>query len=244
MKTSFWQRWRTWGPTTPRIRPGATGPRLQAQQLEDRTLPSAQLLADINPGSASSNPSQVVVIGSEAYFAANDGTHGNELWKTDGTASGTTPVADINAANLTSVNGELFFSVDNGGNYQLWKSDGTTAGTTLVKDMLPLPSYFTNVSGTLFFAGNFELWKSDGTAAGTVQLTHDTNVPEDLTNGNGELFFFGLGNRHAPHRCVVEERWHCRRHHHGRRYWHARAVWLALLPRPPHECQRRVVLPG
>ena len=29
------------------------------------------------------------------YFVANGGTHGNELWKTDGTTSGTVMVKDI-----------------------------------------------------------------------------------------------------------------------------------------------------
>jgi ELWxxDGT repeat protein len=84
------------------------------EQLEGRTLLSGtpRLLADINPGAASSFPANLVVIGSTTYFVANDGTHGSELWKTDGTAAGTALVADISPgsfgsypSNLTNVNG-------------------------------------------------------------------------------------------------------------------------------------------
>jgi ELWxxDGT repeat protein len=121
MKTSFWTGRRT----------------LQVEQLEDRTLLSGtpQLLADINPGAASSNPSQMVVIGTETYFAANDGTHGTELWKTDGTAAGTVMVADVNPGsggsnpgNLTNLGGKLYFTANDGTHgTELWTSDGTAA---------------------------------------------------------------------------------------------------------------------
>ena len=211
MKTSFWRRWWPSARTGKRGRPVSQRGRqpLQVEQLEDRTLLSGtpHLLADINPGSPSSSPFDLVVIGSTTYFTANDGTHGDELWKSDGTAAGTVMVADINPTSgssfpgdLTNVNGELFFSANDGTHgYELWKSDGTAAGTVMVADIDPgnigsSPAYLTNVNGTLYFSANdgthgYELWKSDGTAAGTVQVSNAVSNPQNLTNLNGELFF-------------------------------------------------------
>ncbi len=79
-----------------------------------------------------------------------------------------------------------------------------TGGATasLLKDINPsgdsLPSHFTNINGTLFFAaGNstigLELWKSDGTAVGTALVKNinpsGDSFPIDFTNVNGTLFF-------------------------------------------------------
>jgi ELWxxDGT repeat protein len=37
-----------------------------------------------------------VRVGDTLYFAADDGSHGTELWRTDGTRAGTWLVKDIN----------------------------------------------------------------------------------------------------------------------------------------------------
>ena len=79
------------------------------------------------------------------YFSASDATHGDELWKSDGTSSGTVLVSDIDPGtvsshprNLTVVGNTVFFAANDGTHgIELWKTDGTTAGTVMVKDVLP-----------------------------------------------------------------------------------------------------------
>jgi ELWxxDGT repeat protein len=183
---------------------------------------SPVLVSDINPGANSSSPGAFAVVNQTLFFSAADGTHGDELWRSDGTAAGTSMVKDINpgSANsvptdLTNVGGTLFFFADDGlHGVELWRSDGTAAGTTLVKDINPAGSAsshvngdLVNVNGTLFFnasdgATGFELWKSDGTAAGTT-LVKDINPgfassnPLALTNVGGTLFFSADDGTHG-----------------------------------------------
>src|SRR4029079_11163508 len=83
------------------------------------------------------------------YFFANDGTHGYELWKSDGSAAGTVLAKDINTSGssldvsfsfeyVVAVGNTLYFRADDGTNgMEPWKSDGTAAGTTMVADIVP-----------------------------------------------------------------------------------------------------------
>src|SRR5262249_12819330 len=54
------------------------------------TAAGTRMLKDIHPGSLPSNPSYLTVVTngttSTLFFAATDGAHGTELWKSDGTA--------------------------------------------------------------------------------------------------------------------------------------------------------------
>src|SRR5688572_28161919 len=83
------------------------------------------LLKDINTtlSTSSSTPQNMTVVGSTLYFVATDPFHGQELWKTDGTAAGTVMVKDImvgtgssSPQNLTDFGGTLYFQANNGVN--------------------------------------------------------------------------------------------------------------------------------
>lgn len=179
---------------------------------------SAYLIKDIYSGTNSNSLQSIrnlINVNNTLFFTATDGTHGRELWKSDGTTVGTVMVKDIYAGStdasidyLTNVNGTLFFAATDGINgVELWKSDGTEEGTVMVKDisngsLSSTPAEFCNIDGTLYFRASdgingHELWKSDGTALGTVMVKDivgfytgtGSSLPDRLTNINGTLFF-------------------------------------------------------
>ena len=89
--------------------------------------PTPVMVKDINPA-GSSGPYYLTVVNGTLFFFANDGPHGNELWKSDGTLTGTVMISDINPAGnsdpgwIADVNGTLFFGADDGTHgYELWK---------------------------------------------------------------------------------------------------------------------------
>ena len=166
----------------------------------DGTPAGTALLKDINGGTVSSNPGELTDVNGTLFFRACTGAASAssasdcELWRSDGTETGTFRVKDIVPGfasslptALTNLNGVLlFFASDPAGGRELWRSDGTEKGTVRVKDILPGPGSGIEALATLvrvgghvyFFASNgvsgFELWKSDGTEVGTV-IVKDIN---------------------------------------------------------------------
>ena len=88
MRFAFISNW-----SKPRMaRAALAGPRaaLFREQLEGRLLPSSlpHLLRDISPGATSSDAVSFTDVGGTAFFFANDGVHGQELWRSNGAAAG------------------------------------------------------------------------------------------------------------------------------------------------------------
>ena len=169
------------------------------------TASGTTMVSDINPGSGGSlsysnaytiavangdSPNAFTAMNGVAYFIANDGSDGQELWKSDGTAAGTAMVSDIapgsptsSLQSLTDVDGELYFVASEGpGSNQLWMSDGTAAGTSLVQNIaqtqnqVSYPTILGAVNGSLYFSATDgvdgqQLWKTDQTAADATMVT-------------------------------------------------------------------------
>ena len=67
------------------------------------------LVADVNPGPSGSEAYDFHVVGDHLYFAADDGTHGHELWRTDGVL--TERVTDLRSGGddgLATMSGNTF----------------------------------------------------------------------------------------------------------------------------------------
>jgi ELWxxDGT repeat protein len=137
----------------------------------------------------------MAALGTTLYFAADDKTHGMELWKTDGTEAGTVLVKDLNPGpfgsidRIQAVGGRLYLRASvAGAGLEPWVSDGTAAGTVLLRDIVPgvgsgFGSRFTQVGNAVVFfafdpAHGMELWRTDGTAAGTALLKDVWPGPE------------------------------------------------------------------
>jgi trimeric autotransporter adhesin len=183
--------------------------------MSDGTGAGTKLVADVNPGSTnglpdSSSPSNLAALGGTLFFSADDGTHGMELWRTDGTT--TSLVADTNPgstdgvpngsspADLAVVGSFVYFAADDGNGPRLWKSDGQSRGTTPVFDLSP--GNLTAVGGTLYFTADdgsngTELWSTDGTTTtlakdlfpGSVDMLPNSSFPQNLTAAGNQLFF-------------------------------------------------------
>jgi ELWxxDGT repeat protein len=151
----------------------------------DGTSDGTFLVADINPGRADSAPfrdQRMVAVGGVLYFPANDGVHGSELWRTDGTPAGTRLVEDVNPGPLGSgplpvrAAGRLFNFAHDGTQFALRVFDERSGRSEVlqalsVPNSFTLPKDFADAAGFLIFTScddhGCEPWASDGTPMGT-----------------------------------------------------------------------------
>ena len=122
---------------------------------------SVHLVADINPGSADSNPADFALFDGKLVFAAT-GTLGREIYQLD-TAGNVSLVADINPGipssspvMLTEFNDKLYFSAIGSAGREIYVIN-RGGNASLVADLNPGPSgsdpsAFTSFAGNLYFA--------------------------------------------------------------------------------------------
>jgi ELWxxDGT repeat protein len=163
----------------------------------------ATLVRDIKPVGGS-DPWTLVEAGGRVFFTAHDGSHGRELWVSDGTAAGTRMVKDIRPGTrgsrpetLTRVGTRVYFTAHDGSHgRELWVSDGTAAGTRMVKDLTrgSKGSWTMGIIGvgdTAYFDIVYDgLYRTDGTAKGTRRVHGFAGVGLSQAVAKGSQLFF------------------------------------------------------
>jgi ELWxxDGT repeat protein len=168
------------------------------------------IVKDIAEGVGSSSPMFLTNANGALYFTADDGIHGRELWRSDGTEANTVMVSD--GGEVTSVIGALndrvLYVVQDS---QLWSTDGTTtvklhSSASLdgivaarLRSSLPL------AGDKFFFAATdsthgTELWMTDGTPGGTELLADmgpASSLPTNLTMTDEMLYFIANDGVHG-----------------------------------------------
>jgi ELWxxDGT repeat protein len=182
--------------------------------ITDGTTLGTRLISELLPGSSSPECRPVASLGTDLLFIATTPDAGRQLWRSNGTASGTirltstlSAVAD-DFANKLVVNGRLFFAATSpsSGN-ELWVSDGSPTGTRQVAEIATgvshaNPTFLTELNGRVFFAAGSgaqgrELWATDGTTAGTSMVANiypggGSSDPRNLVRIGNEIWFSAI----------------------------------------------------
>jgi trimeric autotransporter adhesin len=162
------------------------------------------LLKDIATANRNSGIQNGISNNNGTYFFADPNlieSKVSELWKTDGTPSGTYMVKNyLPTPKLLSTSTNLTFFITGEIGYQsLWRSDGTANGTVIIKSNIYNVVQTFSGGGYLFYyactsSGIMELWRSDGTASGTIFLMtisspSCTYIQNTSCMINGTLYF-------------------------------------------------------
>ncbi|MBI5852082.1 MAG: hypothetical protein HZB39_13800 [Planctomycetes bacterium] len=204
-------------PGTNRMVFAATDPPIGREPwTSDGTPGNTRLLSNVNPrrpgATLGSAPYGLVDAAGTAYFVADDGVHGPELWKSDGTNAGTALVADLDPDPtpslpprvLAAIGDTVYFAADDGIHGQeLWRANGSSLA--MVADIRPgasssVPWSACAIGARLFFTASDgiageELWVTDGSTANTRLVADlrpggENSYVHSLRNASGTLFFF------------------------------------------------------
>jgi ELWxxDGT repeat protein len=152
--------------------------------VTDGTAGGTSLVSDLTPGSSGSDPHLLTVMNDAVYFIA-----AGRVWRSDGTATGTTPLTDvINPVEMVSAGSQLFFTAA----ANVWVSDGTPGGTRKIVDLPASDSgNWTALTTDLVAFGAQAafchtelapsrlvnaLWITDGSVAGTRKVNDQVDV--------------------------------------------------------------------
>lgn len=148
-------------------------------------------------------------IGDTLYFAASDGEHGKEIWRSDGTTAGTFMLQDIYSGvvgsgpfALTPVDNDLYFVAHSTQPpetiMELWKTDGSVAGTGLVKQFVSSSGSedfgLVNMGDELVFwsavSGYRSLWLTGGAVSGVEKIMDFNGIDTDNMLVHNDVFYF------------------------------------------------------
>lgn len=146
---------------------------------------------------------ELVAVDDAIYFFLAGSTP--ELWKSDGTAVGTSQVISLPQVNSVDElfafhDCVVFAANDSEHGRELWISDGTSEGTKLLKDIYnggdSNPTPIASIGNILYFSATTSsytnaLWRTDGTESGTVLVkgVNVLNSNASIAEVNGVLFF-------------------------------------------------------
>jgi ELWxxDGT repeat protein len=149
--------------------------------VKDFAVPSGVSSYDVSVSS-------LKAFGNDLIFIADDGTHGSQVWITDGTQAGTQMLTDVNAtpsagstyvvgadpSSLTVAGNQVYFEADSPNTTTtadgLWVTNGTPGGTTEITTIpaITVPdetttspgtlSNLTAVGSTLFFSVSYDYY--------------------------------------------------------------------------------------
>jgi ELWxxDGT repeat protein len=192
--------------------------------VTDGTLGGTHIVKDIRRGEEGAFPydypyddNRLVMqtAGDLLFFAADDGVHGLEPWRSDGTEAGTFLLGDLAPGEASSMlpmfdrevaafaDGSLFFGADDGVHgYELWRSD-LQQTTELLRDISvgrgsSSPMHLRAIGDLVYFSADDgrhgrELWWATPAGAGLaadVNPGPDSSLPREMTELNGSVYFF------------------------------------------------------